>query len=72
MDREWYNMSKDKKIKGGVTMNNKKLRSLDLNKIRNKKSIIVSSKEALKDVTPVKWDEEVLSGKEKITLSKAN
>lgn len=52
-------------------MNNKKLRTLDLNKIKNKKSTIVSSKEALKDVTPIEWDKKILSGGEKIVVYKA-
>lgn len=52
-------------------MNNKKLKSLDLNTLKNKKTIIVSSEEALKDVTPIDWSEDVLSGKKKVTLYKA-
>lgn len=53
-------------------MNNKKLKSLDLNKLKNKKVTIVSSERALKDVTPIDWNEDVSSGKKKVTLCKAN
>lgn len=52
------------KINGGVDM-----RKLNINQIKeNKQCIIVSSKEALKDVTPINWSEGVLSGSEKVTI----
>lgn len=49
-------------------MNNKEYRQFDINRIKNKQSKIVSSEEALKDVTPIKWSEDVLLGKRKITV----
>ncbi len=66
------NTNINKKNEGGVTMNNKNLKSLDLNKLKDKKTTIISSENALKDVTPIDWDEDVLSGKKKVTLCKAN
>ena len=51
-----------------TTMNSKKFKSLDLDKLEDKKLKIVSTKEALSDVTPISWGEEVLSGKKKIIV----
>jgi len=48
----------------------KNLKSLNLEKLNSKKSIIVSSKNALKDVTPINWSNDILSGKKKVTISK--
>lgn len=48
---------------GGVNM-----KSLDLSSLGNKKITIMSSKEALKDVTPINWSKSVLSGKKKVTV----
>jgi hypothetical protein len=50
-------------------MENKNFRSIDLNKLNNKKSVIVSSRIALKDVNTINWSEDVVSGKKKITVS---
>ena len=36
---------------------------------KNRPSIFVSTEEALKDVEPIKWSEEVLSGKAKVIVS---
>lgn len=44
---------------------------LDLNALMSKKSKIVSSKEALKDVKPIDWSDEVLRGEKKVTATKA-
>lgn len=49
-------------------MEKKNCKSLDLSKLQNKKSVIISSKEALRDVTPITWSEEVLAGKKKIIV----
>ena len=32
-------------------------RGLDLNKLKNKEIVVVSTEEALKDVVPISWDE---------------
>lgn len=44
----------------------KKKRRLDFSKLSGRKSKIVSSEEALKDVTPINWSKDVLSGDKKI------
>lgn len=54
------------KSNGGVNMN--KLKSFNLNILQNKKTTIVSTQDSLKDVTPINWSEEVLSGKKKVLL----
>ena len=50
-------------------MENKKFESLDLNKINSKKSVIVSSRIALKDVNTINWSEDVVLSKKRITIS---
>ena len=47
-------------------------RSLRIEKIRSKKSIILSTNEALKDVTPIEWDADVLNGNKKVILVEKN
>lgn len=44
-------------------------RSLNLNKLKNRDFISLSSKEALKEVVPIDWSEEVLTGKKKVIVS---
>ena len=43
-------------------------RPLDLKKIQDKKHTVVSSEEALNDVIPIEWDDDVVSGKKNILL----
>ena len=57
------------KRKGVITMKRRNYRSLNMDKIKMKKTRVLSSSEALKDVIPPEWDKEVLSGAKKITLS---
>ncbi len=45
-------------------------KALDINKLRNKPSKFISSKEALQDIAPIQWNEKVLSGKTKIIIDK--
>ncbi|NCI19869.1 hypothetical protein EJM73_09545 [Clostridium botulinum] len=47
-------------------------RSLNLNKLATKNITTISSKEALKDVIPFEWSEEVLNGTKKIAVSAKN
>lgn len=47
----------------------KNLKSLNLSKFKNKKMVIVSSENALKDVSPINWAKEVLSGQKRVTLT---
>lgn len=49
-----------------------KCRALDLSELRNRKHTILSTKEALKDVTPINWSKDVISGKRKVTITKDN
>lgn len=41
----------------------------DLQTLANKKSRIISSEEALKDVIPIDWGSEVLDGKKKVLVT---
>lgn len=50
--------------------NNQTYRRLDFTKIRSRNTRIVSSEEILKDIDPVKWSEDVISGKRKVTIKK--
>ena len=48
----------------------KQVEGLDFSKISNRNTKIVSSEEALKDVKPIEWSEDVLNGKRKVTIKK--
>lgn len=37
-------------------------RKLDKSKLKNRKKTVVSSEQALKDVTPIEWSDDVLEG----------
>lgn len=51
------------------TMDNLTYPKIDFKQLlKNKKTTIVSSEEALKDVTPIDWSDDVLSGKKKIII----
>ncbi len=54
---------------GGVTMDNKAYKPLNMKMLNSKKSTIVSSQDALKDITPINWSEDVVLGRKKITVS---
>jgi len=41
---------------------------LDLSALKNRRIATISSEEALKDVIPIDWGEDVLSGKVKVLL----
>jgi hypothetical protein len=43
-------------------------KQLDLSRLNNKKSIVVSTKDALKDISHINWSDDVLSGKKKVIL----
>ncbi|MCC3866416.1 hypothetical protein [Terrisporobacter petrolearius] len=46
---------------------------LNVKKLRKEKNtIIVSSKEALKDVSPIEWSKEVISGDKKVEIRRIN
>jgi len=44
-------------------------RGLNLDKLKNRKHIDISSEEALKDIIPFNWSKDVLEGKKKITIN---
>lgn len=44
--------------------------TLDLQALMSKKAKTVSSEEALREVEPVPWDEEVLQSQQKVTVVK--
>ena len=43
-------------------------RPLDVKKFREKKSIIVPTNQAIKDVVPITWGDEVTSGNKSVLL----
>lgn len=51
---------------------NEKYKTLDLDKLRTKKSTIVSTEEALKDIVPINWSKDVLSGEKKVLINYGN
>ena len=63
-----YNDDIPQIISGGVVMEEPAYRSLNMEKIRNKKSAFLSTEEALKDVVPIEWDEDVLNGNKQVIL----
>ena len=50
--------------------NAKEYRRLDFSKLKFSENII-STEEALKDITPIQWSDEILSGRKKVTITKA-
>ena len=57
---------------GGDAMSNvmEKYATLDLQTLMRKNGKTVSSKEALQDIRPVDWGEDVLQGKKKVTVTR--
>lgn len=57
--------------KGDDVMSNvmERYATLDLQALSRKKSKIVSSQEALRDVKPVEWDKDVMQGKRKVIVT---
>lgn len=49
-------------------MDEKKHKSFDLSLLEDRKTIIMTSKEALEDVTPFDWSEDVLNGEAKVLV----
>ncbi|MCL2528633.1 MAG: hypothetical protein FWE42_09480 [Defluviitaleaceae bacterium] len=54
---------------GGMVMDEIAYKPLDLKKLHGKKHVTVSSEEALKDVIPIEWDDDVVSGNKKVLLT---
>jgi len=55
-------------ITGGAVMEEPAYRSLNMEKIRSKKSVLLSTEEVLKDVIPIEWDADVLNGDKQMIL----
>lgn len=49
-------------------MDDNKKKRLDLEILKSKKSKIVSMEDALKDVEPIEWTEDVIEGKKKVLI----
>lgn len=49
-------------------MGNPTYKPLDMEKIKDKKIIFISTENALKDVVPIEWDEEVATGDKRVLL----
>lgn len=47
------------------------MKKIDMMKLKPRIGKTISTKEALKDVIPMQWDNEVLNGKKKIEIRKA-
>ena len=62
------------KKQGDDAMNSSVLsyNKLDLHSLGKKNVKIVSSEEALKDVIPMKWEEDTIQGRTKVTVTKRN
>lgn len=43
-------------------------RKLNINKLKDRKHINISSEEALEDIVPFNWSKDVLEGKKTITI----
>lgn len=63
------NNAKEEEI---MSANALQYRKLDFSKIDGRITGTISSEEALKDVSPIKWSEDVLSGKKKVVITKEN
>ena len=54
------------------TVDKSTYRPLDLNRLKGKNSQVISTKNALSDVIPIKWDEEVINGHKNVLLKDKN
>lgn len=45
-------------------------RKMNMSKLSNRKHKVISTNEALKDVTPIEWSSNVLNGRNKIRIDK--
>ena len=71
-ENEVYNISTKRKLRltkfrGGRDMDNKVSAKLNLTKIKNSGKTI-TTKEALKDVTPIKWHPSIINGEQKVEI----
>lgn len=59
---------KAKLRRGDNAMTTKSFKSLNISLLNSKKSSIISSKDSLKDISPINWSKDVLDGKRKILI----
>ena len=60
---------KKQNTKRGVDMSVAQEYKLNIDKIINNNSYFISSKEALSDVTPMQWSEDIKNGSKKVILA---
>ena len=53
-----------------MSENLKSIQRLDMEKLKSRITKAISLEEALKDVEPMEWPEEVLSGKKKVIITR--
>ena len=53
-------------------VNKSKYNPLDLKKLHDENVLTISTKDALKDVTPINWDDEVMNGRKSVLLIDKN
>ena len=53
-----------------MSENLKSIQRLDMEKLKSRITKVISTEEALKDVEPMEWPEEVLSGKKKVIITR--
>ncbi|MBQ4558799.1 MAG: hypothetical protein IJA54_00555 [Tyzzerella sp.] len=53
-----------------MSANLKPIKRLDMEKLKSRITKVISTEEALKDVEPMEWPEEVLSGKTKVIITR--
>ena len=54
------------------TVDKSKYNPLDLKKLHDEYVLTISTKDALKDVTPINWDDEVVNGRKSVLLIDKN
>lgn len=47
-------------------------RKLDLSKLKSRKRKVISTEDSLRDIVPIQWSDEVISGQKKVVISKEN
>ena len=62
----------NKHIKKGANVMNKQdtIKKLNFETLANRMTKEIPISEALKDITPIKWSDEVMSGKKQVNISK--
>ena len=53
-----------------MSENKQTYQRLDLEKLKSRITKVITTEEALKDVVPMEWPEEVMTGKQKIIITR--